>query len=87
MLNQKLSKVGQTREMLLLKVFLLDSGFVEDALRLVSTFNAVWADVVGSLVILFGMRGWWMLSEMKQGGELVNVGVSAPEVAGRRASV
>jgi len=27
------------------------------------------ADVSGVLVILFGMRGWQMLSEMKQGGE------------------
>ena len=27
------------------------------------------ADMTGVLVILFGMRGWQMLSEMKQGGE------------------
>jgi hypothetical protein len=26
-------------------------------------------DAAGALVILFGMRGWQMLSEMKQGGE------------------
>jgi hypothetical protein len=27
------------------------------------------AHIVAALVILFGMRGWQMLSEMKQGGE------------------
>lgn len=38
------------------------------------------ADFVGALVILFGMRGWRMLSEMKQGGESADEVLDVPVV-------
>jgi hypothetical protein len=68
--NQELSELALVQRTLSLKVLLLVSGSVEAALRPVSEYSVIRAEIVGSMVIIFGMRGWRLLSEMKQGGEL-----------------